>query len=249
MSKRKDIPQYAIDQNGIMKKVLPIQFSGDKIHFSEWHYCCYRLQKQIYRIQNSLKVLQYAKKYRQQNQQKIKYFSKNYYQKNKQLCKQKTKRYNQQNPQKVKQSSKKSKKKHLQKNREKVTLRLRKKRQTDPIFKFKNCIRCNLKDSFRNGGYKKSYKSQKLLGCTLLQFKKFIQNKFKVWMTWQNYGKSGWVFDHIVPLAICSVLETDQQQIECIRILCHYSNYQPLGHIENSSKKDNYEPYFEQGNH
>ena len=71
--------------------------------------------------------------------------------------------------------------------------------------------------------------TKKLLGCTLEEFKIYLESKFKKDMTWDNYGL--WHIDHIKPCAsfdlVCPV-----QQLSCF----HYKNLQPLWALENMSK-------------
>lgn len=61
-------------------------------------------------------------------------------------------------------------------------------------------------------------------------FKEYIESKFEIWMTWDNYGnpKDGfyeiektWDLDHIIPL------RTAVDENEIIK-LNHFTNLQPL---------------------
>ena len=54
-------------------------------------------------------------------------------------------------------------------------------------------------------------------------------------MNWSNYGKNGWVIDHIRPCASFD-LGKETQQYECF----HYTNLQPLWYIDNIKKGDKY---------
>lgn len=78
-------------------------------------------------------------------------------------------------------------------------------------------------------GKNKSEKTKKLLGCSYIEFKKYIESKFKPGMSWKN--KHLFHIDHIRP---CSSFDlTDpQQQAQCF----HYTNLQPLWSKENLSK-------------
>lgn len=67
------------------------------------------------------------------------------------------------------------------------------------------------------------------LGCSIPEFKTYIENKFVDGMSWDNHGE--WHLDHIKPLASFDL--TDRSQL---LIACHYTNYQPLWAIDNLKK-------------
>lgn len=67
------------------------------------------------------------------------------------------------------------------------------------------------------------------LGCTLDEFRLYIQQQFRGGMSWENYGE--WHLDHIKPLCKYDLGDPNQY-----REACHYTNYQPLWGPENSSK-------------
>ena len=79
----------------------------------------------------------------------------------------------------------------------------------------------------KNKGYKKSTRTEKILGCSFKEFKIHIQNQFENWMTFENHGKYngeycfGWDIDHIIELKTIN-------SIEDILKLNHYSNLRPL---------------------
>lgn len=72
-------------------------------------------------------------------------------------------------------------------------------------------------------GFTKHKSTMQLLGCSLPQFKEHLEKQFNEGMNWNNYGRGGWVIDHIKPFASFDL--NNSQQIE---IVCHYSNLQPL---------------------
>ena len=67
----------------------------------------------------------------------------------------------------------------------------------------------------------------RILGCTIDEFKSYIESKFKKGMTFENYGE--WHLDHIIPLATAKTTE------DVIK-LCHYTNFQPLWAEDNLKK-------------
>jgi len=73
-----------------------------------------------------------------------------------------------------------------------------------------------------------------ILGCSIDEFKQYLESKFDDKMSWSNYG-SYWEIDHIKPCILFN-LSNPQQQKECF----HYSNMQPLEVSENRRKNDFY---------
>ena len=85
-----------------------------------------------------------------------------------------------------------------------------------------------------NKALKHNYKAGsavKDLGCSIDDFKKYLESKFINGMNWENYGKDGWHIDHIKPLTSFD-LSDRSQFIEA----CHYTNLQPLWWYDNLSK-------------
>ena len=72
-------------------------------------------------------------------------------------------------------------------------------------------------------------KSIKYLGCTISDFKKHIEAKFKEGMTWKNHGK--WHIDHIIPIRY------KNPSLEEVAKRLHYTNTQPLWASENIAKR------------
>lgn len=74
------------------------------------------------------------------------------------------------------------------------------------------------------------------LGCSIEEFKNYIESQFKNGMSWDNYANDSWHIDHIKPLASFNL--TDEKEI---KKACHYSNLQPLWAEENLKKSNKYE--------
>ena len=107
-------------------------------------------------------------------------------------------------------------------------------------FRKGNCFDCVLLNALRNSHYrticlikKGDKKTRSLLaaGCSVGDFKTYIEEQFKEGMNWNNYGE--WHIDHIVPLATA---RTYQEAVK----LCHYSNLQPLWKEDNIKKNSWY---------
>lgn len=101
--------------------------------------------------------------------------------------------------------------------------------KTDPLYALQMTCRRRILCAMQKGGYKKSTKTEALLGCSFEEFKAFLEAKFLPGMTWENRGKFGWHIDHIVPLSSAK----DREEMEK---LCHYTNMQPLWAKDNHAK-------------
>jgi len=77
----------------------------------------------------------------------------------------------------------------------------------------------------------KSKKTLELLGCSVEDLKKHLQEQFTDGMTWQNHGLHGWHIDHIKPCASFD-LSKEEEQSKCF----HYTNLQPLWAEDNWNK-------------
>lgn len=132
------------------------------------------------------------------------------------------------------------------KNKEIILARNRKRRATPEVREKTNSCRLkryredtnfrlavNLRHRIRKAmkGIIKKESSVSFLGCSIGEFKKYIEDLFKPGMTWENYTYRGWHIDHKRP-CISFDLSDDKQRAECF----HYTNLQPLWMAENISK-------------
>ena len=96
----------------------------------------------------------------------------------------------------------------------------RDKRKNDPLFKAQRNIRKRLKKQLDKGF--RIGQTSEMLGCTLVEFKLYIESQFSSGMTWDNYG-SYWHIDHIKP--VCSF---DLTKPNIAKEVNYYSNLRPL---------------------
>jgi hypothetical protein len=104
---------------------------------------------------------------------------------------------------------------------------IRNKLATDPQFKIRRILRGRF-----SAAISKEYKRSScldILGCTIREFKEYIESQFVSEMTWSNHGK--WHIDHIIPCCSFDLTDPAQQAI-CF----HYTNMQPLWAWDNLSK-------------
>jgi len=117
-------------------------------------------------------------------------------------------------------------------NREKISAR--------SLNRYHNNIQANLSMTLRNRFNKaidrnwKSGSAVRDLGCSIAEFKVYLESKFEDGMSWDNKGKGGWHIDHIVPLSAFDL--TDREQV---KEACHYTNLQPLWEVDNLIKGNN----------
>ena len=97
-----------------------------------------------------------------------------------------------------------------------------------PQHKMRVLLRNRLNLAIKNNSKKGSAVSN--LGCSIDEFIRFIEQKFTVEMTWDNWGKV-WHLDHITPLSRFDLSDEIQ-----FAKACHYTNMQPLFAIDNLKK-------------
>lgn len=108
------------------------------------------------------------------------------------------------------------------------------KRLTDINFKITDSLRARIYETVRK--LHKSKKTLELLGCSVEFLKKHLKSKFTRGMNWSNYGRKGWVIDHIRPCASFDLRKPSEQK-KCF----NYTNLQPLWNRDNRIKGGKYE--------
>ena len=179
-------------------------------------------------------LLQY-KEYRQKTKEKRAIKNREYHQKNKEQIKERKRKWYEEN----KETAKLKNKVWRENNKEKIlkyNIEYEKRMcKTNTLYKLKNRTRKIIRETINNMGFKKSSKTEQILGCSFDEFKLYIESKFESWMNWDNYGdpKDGivepnktWDIDHIIPLKTAITVED-------IIKLNHYTNLQPLCSYQN----------------
>ena len=103
----------------------------------------------------------------------------------------------------------------------------------DPLFTLKLTLRNRLKNALKEG-FKKG-KTLEMLGCSIEEFKLYLEGQFDENMNWENYG-SYWELDHIIPCDSFDLSNLEEQK-NCFR----FTNIQPLEKIANRKKSNKYE--------
>jgi hypothetical protein len=123
--------------------------------------------------------------------------------------------------------------KYRQNNKERKTelnrIYQKERKKSDHLFKLRVSIRANIATSFTRGTnqFRKNAKTEKILGCTIEDFIKYIKSKFTEGMNLHNHGE--WHLDHIYPVSLAKTKEE-------ILKLNHYTNFQPLWAKDNIIK-------------
>lgn len=140
-----------------------------------------------------------------------------------------------------KDSENKRQSKWRKENREKVRHYARKNRklrlQRDFGFVVRERLRTRIRQAIKCHSGVKAKRTMELLGCSLNDFRVYIESKFDTGMTWENWGHGSdkWNLDHIIPCAIFDLTNSDHQK-RCF----HFSNYQPLWQPDNFKKGARY---------
>ena len=168
-----------------------------------------------------LKKKEYDEKYSKDNKEKINKEKKIKYYDNIETSRERGRDYYHNNKEKV-----------LQKQKEKWKLggkeKIKERRKNDPIFKLKGTMSNRIRIFMKSKGLnKRNKRTFDIVGCEPIFLKKYLENKFKEGMNWDNHGE--WHIDHIIPLDLASTEEE-------VYVLNHYTNLQPLWKSENLSK-------------
>ena len=73
--------------------------------------------------------------------------------------------------------------------------------------------------------------AEELVGCSITELKQHIEKLWLPWMNWNNYGRNGWVIDHIYPCHTFDIFNQTE-----LKICFYYKNLQPLSFKDNFNK-------------
>lgn len=203
-------------------------------HFHQCKKCCKEYNK-IYREKNKNKLnennKEYYKEYYNKYKDKIKENHKIDYIKYKEKWKSTRKKYYEKNKSHLLEIQKKRLENPLVRKNRNKTARIRdeERSKTDINYKIKKRLRCRIWHALK--GIYKTKRTEELIGCKYQEFIKYLESKFQIDMTWDNYGK--WHIDHIIPCDAFD-LSLQENQEKCF----HYTNLQPLWAKDNLLKSN-----------
>lgn len=181
-------------------------------------------KKRLYKLVNKGKIESQQKIYRNENKDKKREYNKD----NKERIKEKQKEYRIIYKDKIRER----RKEYRIKNKENINKYRREKMISDPLYKLSTLIRNLIKQSFRKKSMKFSERTFEILGCSFVEFKLYLENKFNDKMNWSNQG-TYWHIDHIIPISWAKCEED-------VYLLNKYTNFQPLSASENLSKNNRF---------
>jgi len=203
-------------------------FAKDSKAKDSLRYWCKDCMKQ-YKQERKMEIAQYNKayfaEYGKAHKKEKQAYDKEYRVKNLEKKKAQDKRYRLQNIDKIKSYQKE----WNSKTKEKRNIKLKTRYATDIEFRLTTNLRRRLYNAIKSNWKVGSAVSD--LGCSISEFKKYIENQFDATMSWYNYGE--WHLDHIIPLAAFDLTNREQ-----FLKACHFTNYQPLWAKDNLSKRD-----------
>jgi len=208
---------------GQIKNIL--EFPKDSSRPDGYHSKC-KLCKQQYQKQ-------YTKQWRLKNKDKIKIQKKTYNEQNLEKYKQDVKLRYQKKLLKDAQWSQKDRLKYKEYYTQYNKEYQKQRRSKDITFRILGNLRHRMNLALRQST--KTTTTIDLIGCTVEEFRNYISNLWKAGMSWENYGnKDGqWSIDHIIPCTFFDLTDPVEQK-QCF----HYTNCQPLWHLENIKKRN-----------
>lgn len=106
----------------------------------------------------------------------------------------------------------------------------------------RHCFACSYEKACMRTIEKTAMKSMKgrverkevseIFGCSMVEYRKYMEAKFEEGMTWENHGE--WHIDHIIPLQYNNPTEEE------VRRRNHYTNTQPMWAWQNVLKGSRY---------
>jgi hypothetical protein len=167
-----------------------------------------REYQKAYREANAEKRRAYQERYAKENREQLRVYYRDYWARNKDKKAAKGRR-------------------HYQNRKSQINDRRRAYQQGNLQARLAATLRSRLSVAIR--GRQKGGSAISMLGCSIDDFKRYIEIQFEHGMTWDNWGE--WHIDHIRPLD-----SFDLTIAEDVSVACHYTNMQPMWSRSNLSK-------------
>jgi len=148
---------------------------------------CEKEYKRQYQLKNKELLKEKNRKYYLENKDNILEKSSSYYDNNKDKKLEYQKEYAQLNKEKIREY----KSEYAQINKERIRKYKNnyqnKRRKEDPIFMLKYSINRTIRRSLKCKGLSKNKKTKDILGCDIDFFKNYLEDRFTIEMSWENY--------------------------------------------------------------
>ncbi len=172
----------------------------------------------------------YQKDYRDKNKEKTRLANKEYRTAKKAEIRIQRAGYRQANKEKIAVSAKLNWDKNSKIYSAKAYKRKVERLKTDIQFRLRETIRSRISMAIK--GNIKRGSAIKLLGCSISDFKVYIEKQFQPGMTWDNWSLKGWHLDHIKPIK-----DFDLSDLTQLTEVCHYTNMRPLWAKDNLARR------------
>jgi hypothetical protein len=103
----------------------------------------------------------------------------------------------------------------------------------DLLYKLIKLLRIRTTNSLKSKKWNKTSHFMEYIGCDKQILTNHFESQFKDGMNWDNHGDKDnqWSIDHIIPLSSAKTVDE-------LYKLCHYTNLQPLWHVDNLKKSN-----------
>jgi len=191
-----------------------------------------RAKRRAYYWANKEKEAAQCKSYRERNREALNAYNRQYHQNNKETISKRMKEYNKTNKEKISIRGKKYRELNKEKVRELDRKHKKRKKDTDPVFKFKCRLRGAINLAFKSKDLTKSKASNDILGIDVKSGWEYLK------YTWLKNYKTVWNgqpyhLDHIIPISTAKTVE------DVIK-LNHYTNLQMLTPEDNIAKSNKF---------
>lgn len=145
-----------------------------------------------------------------------------YREKNKDHIKEVTKKYKVEHKEQIKEIRKEYLKENIEQVRETRNSYTKRRREQDINFRLAGNLRNRLRNAIHRDSKMGSAVSD--LGCSIQEFKEYIEKQFVPGMSWDNWQLiGGWHLDHIISLATVDLTNREE-----FLKACHYTNQRPM---------------------
>lgn len=170
---------------------------------------------------------EYKRQYYLDNKERIDAKNKQHAKDNPKMANVRNYKYRTRNLEKFRTSENKRKRRQYKENPEIFEIRRKRYIERYPEEKIRRALRIRLLQAVKSN--QKSGSAVRDLGCSIDEFKSYLESKFQPGMTWNNHGK--WHIDHIIPLS-----KFDLTKRKELLKACHFTNMQPLWAFDNLIK-------------